>query len=130
MSNGRMNAANPAHVAHSGDVDDRERKESDYALGKVLDTYEGRRTVWQLLSLCGVFHTVMSGEANLVFYNAGKQDIGHRLQAWCLEVAPESYDKMGREARSRASAQQAVTKAVLASAPGDREELGYDHSSD
>jgi hypothetical protein len=52
---------------------DQERILNDWC--KVLSHPEGRRTVWRLISECGVYQSSMTGNAH-TFFNEGKRVIG------------------------------------------------------
>jgi len=72
----------------------REREILD--VGAILSTAEGRRFIWRLLGHCGVSESVMAADS-LIYYNAGKQDVGHFLMAEIMAANPQSYITMMKE---------------------------------
>lgn len=64
----------------------------------LLSTSQGRRFFWRFLSHCRVFGSVWEQSAK-IHYNAGKQDIGHFLQAEIVEADQDMYFKMMTEAK-------------------------------
>jgi len=51
-----------------------EDRDSDY-LKRVLDTYEGRATIWNILSICGIYDDRASMD-NWVFHYQGRRSVG------------------------------------------------------
>lgn len=95
------NASDPQQVRRAERAERRAAAEQRAALRAVLDTPEGRRVFWGLLSDAGVYRSIWSPNAQ-IHYNAGRQDFGHELQARLLEADENLYDLMAREARARA----------------------------
>jgi len=113
------NAANPEHVARLKEVAERAEKDRLYAIRETLRGYQGRRVLWDVLVLCGVFGSVYSPDPTAMAFRAGQQDLGHRLQADLLAVDESLYEQMAREARARAKQEAAVTNAILERSRGD-----------
>ncbi len=65
---------------------------------RILDTDFGRRFVWRLLGLAGVFQTSFTGNST-TFFNEGKRDIGLKILADVSEAKPEAYIQMAQEAK-------------------------------
>lgn len=105
------NAADPKQVQRAqGRVNRREALRM--ALYKtVMQSVEGRAVMWDVLETCGVYRSIWHPSA-AIHYNAGKQDLGHELQAMLLEVSEDLYDLMAREARARARSQARETDAA------------------
>jgi len=59
---------------------------------------EGRRIVWGLLDVAGVFRTSMTAD-NWTFFNEGQRNVGLRLMARIQEHCPEMYTQMIKEHR-------------------------------
>jgi hypothetical protein len=116
------NAAQPRHVEHAEERTQRIAKEERRALHEVLKTYEGRRVLWRVLSACGIYESVYRGTPTDTAFRAGRQDLGHQLQAWLLDANDSLYDQMAREARARAKQEESVDRAVQARAGGDEGE--------
>ena len=65
---------------------------------EVLSTRGGRRFLWRLLGQCKVHGSIWENSAK-IHYNAGQQDVGHRIMAEIIEANEESYFQMMREAK-------------------------------
>lgn len=107
------NATNERQIDHLEEVAQREEQERLEALRTVLRDYQGRRALWDLLTVCGVFRTVFDPDPQRMAFRAGQQDLGHRLQADLISIDDQLYDRMAREARARAKRSADVTRAVL-----------------
>lgn len=59
----------------------------------------GRVWMWDLLSLCGVYHSSFSNQALVMAFNEGRRDIGNHLIAEInrLDGGPELYRRMASE---------------------------------
>lgn len=90
------NAADATQVkeAKQKEVRGRERELND--VRSLLNTREGRRLAWRLLTHCRVFESIWHGSAQ-IHYNSGMQDVGHFLLAEITEAAPEAFLLMMKE---------------------------------
>ena len=88
------NAADPKKVraAHKKEIRGREREIED--LRYVLRSSQGRRVIWGLLCKCHAFASVFDPSGSKVYYNAGKQDIGHWMLSEIQEVDPNKLIEM------------------------------------
>jgi hypothetical protein len=93
------NAADPAKVQGRQSKAKREQAEADSALRNLLNTTPGRRWVWQLLCECGVFASSFRDSALVMAFEEGKRNVGLRLLADVMRVAPEQYQTMAEENR-------------------------------
>ena len=71
----------------------RERKEWLELMG----TKTGRSRMFAILSWCGTFESIMETNAR-IYYNAGRQDVGHELMATLNKASPQLYLLMQQEA--------------------------------
>ena len=62
----------------------------------VLQTIQGRRVVWRILSKCKTFETIWHASA-AIHYNAGQQDIGHWLLNEISASGPEPLMRLMKE---------------------------------
>ena len=85
------------------------------AVQAVMAIPSGRLLLWELLSIAGVNESVMSRGREEVLYMAGRQDLGHDLQAMLYGANEDLYDLMAREAHAREKREEAGAKAVQAS---------------
>lgn len=111
------NAADPEQVRYAARRDRKRLKDEQAAHQGQLSTYEGRAFVAMWLRSLGVYRSVMETSAR-IYYLAGRQDVGHELQAKLLDAAPEEYDLMEQEARARWRREQAEIEAAH-TAPAD-----------
>lgn len=92
----RHNAASPRQVAKAGIRENEEAAQRKEDLKTVISTPEGRRFIWRMLDHCGVFRSVFSPSAH-IYYNSGKQDVGHFLQGEIGRDFPDLYQLMVKE---------------------------------
>jgi len=81
-------------------IEERNKRKRDRELAdlkKVLQTVEGRRVVWRLLSEAGVFRSAFNPNALQMGFNTGNQNLGYLLWNDLNVVAPERYVQMQRE---------------------------------
>ncbi len=71
-------------------------------LAAVLNSYEGREFVWNLLSWCELFHSAPLDQGEIVRFE-GKRDVGLFVLDKCFTSAPDAYNLMQQEARARDS---------------------------
>lgn len=69
------------------------------ALRAVMSDPGGRMWMWDLLSLCGVYHSSFSSDALVMAFNEGRRDIGNHLIAEInrLDGGGELYRRMASE---------------------------------
>ncbi|CNK23315.1 Uncharacterised protein [Yersinia frederiksenii] len=73
----------------------RELNDITYLMG----TVEGRRFIWRLLSLSGVFTTSFTGETNSTMFNEGRRNYGLTLFSDVMTACPDEYLIMANEAK-------------------------------
>ena len=74
-----------------------ERERTD--LAHVLETPQGRRFLWKLLSDCGVFKlSFQYGDAQSTAFHEGSRRIGLALMVAIQELDPTLYHRMAKEA--------------------------------
>jgi len=78
------NAADPQQVTKAAQLSRRVDRQFAESLLAVLQTSEGRLVVWDLLGRCGINESVMHPSGSMTYYNSGRQDVGHELQALVL----------------------------------------------
>lgn len=57
-------------------IERRKRETKVYDLRKVLETPEGRRVIWRVMELAGIFHGSFNQNALTMAFNEGKRDVG------------------------------------------------------
>ena len=75
------------------------RKRELNDIRKVLSLPEGRRLIWRMLGLCGMFRTVyIPKDTNATFVEIGKKEIGLGILGDVTDAKPEAYYQMYFEA--------------------------------
>lgn len=69
------------------------RQEADDFKWLMTDA-RGRRIVWRLLALTGVFRCPYAGEDSATNFQSGQQSIGQTILADVMEHTPEKFDTM------------------------------------
>ncbi len=92
-----MNSADPKQVKEMGRKVDSLRNQELNDLRFVLDSMQGRRLMWRLLSECKTFGSVFHQSGSMQSYLIGKQDFGHFLMGELLQAGDEFYLKMQSE---------------------------------
>ena len=77
----------------------RDTEESD--LKWLMSSKRGRRIVWRILDLAGVFRLSFNTNAMQMAFNEGNRNTGNRLLAIVHAVAPELYPTMAKEAAEK-----------------------------
>jgi hypothetical protein len=62
----------------------------------VMNTFEGQRFIWRILSKCKAFGSVWEASAK-IHYNSGMQDIGHFLMAEIVEADEQALFKIMKQ---------------------------------
>lgn len=104
------NASDPHQVRRAARKEQDRERLTLTAIESVMRTTDGRLVMWDLLSRCGVFGSIWHPSAE-IHYRAGKQDMGHEIQALLLQASEDLYDLMAREARARAKREASETDA-------------------
>lgn len=79
----------------------RKKKQRLEVVQAIMAQPQGRAFMYDYLARCSVFTTpFVAGQPDLTSFNAGRQSIGHDLQADIMAVAPEMYWMMVQEAKS------------------------------
>lgn len=65
----------------------------------ILGTIQGRRFIWRLLGITGLFRTSFAGDDSRTNFNEGRRDIGLRILEDINESKPEAYLQMTQEAQ-------------------------------
>jgi hypothetical protein len=72
------------------------------ALRVVLDTYEGRLLLWELVTRSGLFRSAYAPTDGPIYYVVGRQDFGRELMVDVANADAKNYAMMQHEARVRA----------------------------
>lgn len=94
------NAADPEQVkkAEKKELRGRDQELNDWTA--TFDTPQRRRTLRKILAYCGVHRTVLGPNDAQTNFNAGRQDVGHFIEAQVLEADANIYSLMVTEDRA------------------------------
>lgn len=94
------NAADKVKVDESAKAAKRQRDEELSDFRNIMQTPEGRRYVWRMLSVTGVFRTSFTGNST-TFFNEGQRNVGLIIINDLNEACPERYMQMMNEANRK-----------------------------
>jgi hypothetical protein len=94
----QTNAADEQQVKEAGRKNKfgRERDLDDVL--SIMNTKQGRRFIWRLLSFCKVFESSFTGNST-TFFNEGMRNVGLMLMADINESCADKYLRMMKEAK-------------------------------
>lgn len=92
------NAADEESVRTRKRKDEQVRDRELHDMRSVMETVEGRRFVWRLLSQAGVFRTSFTGNST-TFFNEGMRNIGLIVMADVQEACADKYLEMMNESK-------------------------------
>lgn len=92
------NAADEESVRTRKRKDEQIRDRELHDMRSVMETIEGRRFVWRLLSQAGVFRTSFTGNST-TFFNEGMRNIGLIVMADVQEACADKYLVMMNESK-------------------------------
>jgi len=94
-------------VKEQKETADRHKRRELNDIRKVLSIVEGRRFIWRILSMAGVFcASYVSKDSNHTAFNEGKRDIGIGLLQDLMEAKPEAYAQLQNEFISEAKSEK------------------------
>lgn len=96
-----------AAVKSLADFEERKRREQLADLRALMDTAEGRRTVWRFLERAAVFGSAFNTNAMTQSHTIGWQDAGKWWMAEIEAACPEKFAVMQNEARKAAKVEAA-----------------------
>lgn len=66
----------------------------------VLSSVQGRRFVWRILDMAGVYRSSFTGNSS-TFFNEGARNIGLRVLSDVMDAKPEAFLQMQQEDKKR-----------------------------
>lgn len=66
----------------------------------VLSSVQGRRFVWMILDMAGVYRSSFTGNSS-TFFNEGARNIGLRVLSDVMDAKPEAFLQMQQEDKKR-----------------------------
>ena len=94
----QKNVADEKQVREQGAAVNRERLRELNDIRYLLQSPQGRRFLWRLLSRCKSFGSVWEPSAK-IHYNSGQQDVGHFIMAEIVEADENAFLQMMKESK-------------------------------
>ncbi len=66
----------------------------------LMSSPRGRRTVWRILSLAGIYRSSFTGNSE-TFFREGARNLGLQVLGWVNEHAPAQYLAMLQESKTK-----------------------------
>ena len=79
------------------------RKDETARWAWLMSGPQGRRIVWDMLDLAGVYRSTFSTNGSQMAFLEGRRDMGLRVMAQAQTASPENFRKMMEEAHERAT---------------------------
>jgi hypothetical protein len=71
-----------------------EKQLDQEAIRKMLEIPQGRRILWKVISMCGVYKRTADNSGSWTYFNEGQRSIGLNLITDIIEADPEGYMKL------------------------------------
>ncbi len=84
-----------------------ERRQELDDIEKCMKTRSGRRLLWRLLEMAGVYRSTFSQDALVMAFQEGQRNQGLMLLTDIHAVDPDGYILMAKEAKARQEAKEA-----------------------
>lgn len=75
------------------------QRTKDEDLKWLMGTKPGRRIAWRQLADTGVFRNPFDRDTTVMAFNCGQMNVGQRLLAQVMELAPDEFLRMLKEAK-------------------------------
>ncbi len=96
-----VNASDPRQVEERGKKEVLAREQELNDIRALMHDEWGRRVMWRLLEMAGVYRTSFDASNNRICFNEGRRDVGLHLIADVDEACPEALVLMSKEAKLR-----------------------------
>ena len=90
------NAADREQVKDASRKEEKHREDELLDLKDILEMPQGRRFPWRLMGHCKTFESIFEPSAK-IYYNSGRQDVGHYLMKEIVEAGEHYLLKMMME---------------------------------
>jgi hypothetical protein len=114
------NAADRKQVRHAARSSKQDEEQLRGAYLDVMRTPSGRRVMWDMLERCKIHESVFDPHGSWMAYNAGRQDVGHELEAELARLDTRLFLDMEREARLRQATSDAEREAFQVTRTAER----------
>lgn len=86
--------------------EDLDRQNELEDIRKIMTSRSGRRFMWRMLEIAGVFHASFNPDALIMAYNEGTRKQGLVLLADIMAIELDKYILMANEAKARLEAKE------------------------
>ncbi len=91
-----QNAADPEQVKHGQSVQKRRLERARKDRQAIMASREGRRYLWRLINVCGVFDCAYE-DPHAAAYTNGRRSVGATIMREIMEIDPGIYGLMLKE---------------------------------
>lgn len=91
------NATNKKHMESAETVSMLRKDQEDKDLALIMETDYGRRLLYRILGLAGIYRDSFNQDSKVMAANCGARNIGLQILAEMQRVDPESYVTMLKE---------------------------------
>lgn len=91
------NLSDEKQVARAEEKEERRKETFKEDLKSILKTPQGRRVMWNYISLCGLFRSTFSENSGLMYFAAGQKNIGAKIIDDIVKTDPETFMLMMKE---------------------------------
>jgi hypothetical protein len=106
------NAADPRQVQRAGQLERDREERMNVALREVLASPAGRLVLGELLERAGLFRTSFDPSGSMMYFREGRRNFGLEIQAALDAAAPDLFDLLERERRTRRQLEDRETDAA------------------
>lgn len=94
----QRNAADEDQVKQARSRENRVRERELSDLRYLLQSPQGRRFLWRIITDCKAFNSIWEASAK-IHYNAGRQDVGHFIMAEVCAANEDAFLTMMKESK-------------------------------
>lgn len=106
------NAADPKQVRRAKQLEEQREAQWQGALLAVLNSFEGRHVLSEILERAGLFVTSFHVNGSQMYFNEGRRNFGLELRAALESASEQLTEQLDREMRARKRSQNAETDAA------------------
>lgn len=92
-----QNHADEEQVAGAQKKQKKKLLQSEDDLKFLLKTEQGRRFLWRLLSVCGLYKQSAEASGSWTYFNEGKRWVGNKFFFEIVKTDPDAYTRMIKE---------------------------------
>jgi len=113
-----MDPNSKADVRKAREREKDDQRDLDEFLRQMLSLRQGRKYFWGLLASCGIGHNPYRPDVTATAFACGEMNVGQRILADIIRVAPERYVEMMGEQNDRRNLDSGSDGANSSDQPG------------